>query len=204
MEDLSEVVVVTNSRFYGQFLEWASTYRALVPLHVLDDGSTRVEDRLGAIGDLAFGVHAVPPLEEDWVVLAGDNLLGFDLHPLQQAFRRERSPLLVLRRVDHGGTPVRYNEVTLDKAARVIRFREKPSDPETGITAIALYFFTSVVTSLLSEYLEAGYERDAPGHFISWLVGEVPVRGSFFEGDWFDVGSPDTLEMARRAYSPGM
>ncbi len=202
LEDLSEVVVITNSRFYGQFLEWASTYRAPVPLQVLDDGSTRVEDRRGAVGDLAFGVQAVPPQEEDWVVMAGDNLLGFDLHPLQQSFRRERSPLLVLRRVDHGGTPVHYNEVTLDKAGRVIRFREKPSDPETGVTAIALYFFTPGVTSLLSRYVDAGHERDAPGHFISWLVSEVPVRGSFFHGNWFDIGSPDTLEVARSAYVP--
>ena len=76
LEDLSEVVVITNSRFYGQFLEWASTYRAPVPLQILDDGSTRVEDQRGAVGDLAFGVQAVPPQEEDWVVMAAPSSTG--------------------------------------------------------------------------------------------------------------------------------
>lgn len=199
VEGLSEVVVVTNARFHDQFAEWAENGPATVPVRVLDDGSTRAEERLGAIGDLAFGVRREPPVEQPWFVVAGDNLIGFDLRPATRAFRALNRPLLLLRRVDPAAARGRYNEVALDGEGRVVRVREKPPHPETGITAIAAYFFTPDVVDLLDAYLEASDEHDAPGHFISWLVERIPVNGFFFEGDWFDAGSLEGLRVARAA-----
>ncbi len=203
VEGLSEIVVVTNARFHRQFVEWAATASAAVPVRILDDGSTHAEARLGAIGDLALAVRREPPGDRPWLVVAGDNLIDFDLRPAARAFRELGRPVLLLRRVDPADAGERYNEVTLDGDGRVVRVREKPPDPKTGVTAIATYFFTPDVVELLDAYLEASDERDAPGHFISWLVERTPVQGSFFEGAWFDTGSPETLRAAREALGRG-
>ena len=200
LEELSEIIIVTNTRFHDQFLKWASSYPASAPIRVLDDGSTAAENKLGALGDLSFAVREVPPNSEDWLVVAGDNLFSFDLGPLFDAFREARQPMLVLRGSKEEDDPKRYNEVTLGEGGRVTAFREKPLDSATGLAAIALYFFTPVVVPALERYLREGGERDAPGHFISWLVEQLPVRSSFIDGAWFDVGNAERLAEARRRF----
>ena len=208
LEGLTELVIITNARFHEQLLEWAAEHERAVgdgtrrlPIRIVDDGTTHDAERLGAAADLALGLSLVPPDAEDWIVLAGDNLIGFDLRPLQGTFRRERSPMLVLRKVDAAEGSGRYNEVVLHERERVIRFREKPADARSGVSAIGLYFFTPEVVPLLTRYLSSGGDADAPGHFISWLVGQIPVRGAFLDGPWFDVGSPDGLAEARGRYA---
>lgn len=205
LPDLSEIIVIGNHRFHADLSAWAETFRAAhqaPPLQVLDDGSNDDDHKLGAIGDIAFGLQAVPPGGEDILVVAGDNLLAFDLRPLRQAFVEQgRRPTLVLRDVPVSHEPTRYNEVTLEPDGRVSRFREKPPEALTGLAAIALYFFPASVDEKLTQYLEAGGNPDAPGHFITWLVGQVEVGAVQFEGAWFDIGSLETLEEARRSFT---
>ena len=74
VEDVEAIHVVTNSRFAPTFREWAP---AGVTVH--DDGTTSNEDRLGAIGDLAFTIERAGLEGEDLLVVAGDNLVGYSL-----------------------------------------------------------------------------------------------------------------------------
>jgi glucose-1-phosphate thymidylyltransferase len=200
LEGLSEVVVIGNARFADPFEAWRESADVAVPLRVLNDGSSDDSDKLGAIGDIAFALREVPLVGEDWLVAAGDNLLGFDLRPLQRRFLAQRRPTLVLRQVEHGGGPSPYNEVSLGEDGRVRRFREKPADPRTDLAAIALYFFTPEVAELLGHYLAEGGNPDAPGHFIAWLVERVEEGAARSGGDWFDIGSLEGLEHARSLY----
>ena len=197
---ISEIAVVSNHRFVEPLRAWARGGLAALPLRVLDDGSTEESDRLGAVGDLAFALREMPLAGEDLLVVAGDNLLGFDLAPLFARFARERKPLLVVRRVARAG-PSPYNEVRLGPGDRVVGFREKPADPQTEWAAIALYFFPPEVEGLLARYLAEGGNPDAPGHFVAWLVRETEVVAARCEGEWFDIGSLEALEAARARFS---
>ena len=204
LDGISEIVVIANARFAAQFEAWSAASRCPVPVRVLNDGSTEDANKLGASGDLAFALREVPLDGEDWLVVAGDNLIDFDLRPALAAYRAGPSPLLLVRRVERDG-PSRYNEVTLGEGGRVLRFREKPADPETDLAAIALYFFPPAVCPALGRYLAGGGQPDAPGHFIAWLVEQQPVRALLIAGGWFDVGSRADLERtrARFAQKPG-
>ena len=201
LPDLSEVVVVGNHRFAQALKEWSLTLSCPVPVRILDDGANEVEERLGALGDLAFALEQVPNREEDLLVVAGDNLLDFDLSPYYRAFQEEGSPLLITRRVELEGGPSPYNEVELDGKGCVRIFREKPPDPSSSLSAMAVYFLTSESGSLLRQYLETGGNPDAPGHFIAWLVSQRRVVARPLSGRWFDIGSLASLEDARKAYS---
>lgn len=200
VDELDELVLVTNSRFAGAFRAWARAHRPPrpLPIRIVDDGTTSAGERLGAARDLALALDAVPPGGAGFVVSAADYVPLFPFPPLVKAFRREGRPLLALRRLSGAEGPGRHNEVTLGKGGRIVRLREKPPDGNrTGVAAIALYFFTPDVPERLSTYLEAGGEPDAPGHFVAWLVERTPVAGAFIDGEWLDVGDPEGLEAAR-------
>lgn len=197
---VSEVVVVANHRFASHFRDWSRKLRLPAPIRVLDDGSTQDENRLGAIGDLDFALDAVPVGDEDFLVLAGDNLIDFDLGPAWHAFREARRPLLLLHDVVPEREPSPYNEVTLDAGGRVVGFREKPPQQTNPLSAIALYFFTPDVAPLVKRHLARGGHRDAPGYFIEWLVTQRPVGGIRFEGQWFDIGGLSSLAAARARF----
>lgn len=207
LDGLSEVVVIGNDRFATPLEAWAVALDVPVPVSVLNDGSSSDDDKLGAIGDLAFALGEIPPDDEDWLVAAGDNLLAFDLVPLQQAYRGatdaagHHAPLLAVREVERDG-PSAYNEVELDPDGRVTRFREKPPNPRSNLAAIALYFLPPTAVELLHRYLQDGGEPDAPGHFIAWLVAQVEVRAVHLPGGWFDIGSLDGLALARANFVP--
>lgn len=197
LEGLREIAVVANQRFFGQFEEWASGYCGSVPVRLLNDGSLDADDRLGAIGDLAFALTEVGD-DEELVVLAGDNLLLFGLSAYQEEFRRHRQPLLLVRE-EEGSRQGRYNEVEVDAEGKVLRFREKPLDPQTSTVAICLYFFPPGIGELVQRYLREGGNQDAPGYFIEWLVQQTTVTAMAIEGPWFDIGSLESLEAARSA-----
>src|SRR5204862_295412 len=69
-----EVHLVTNARFAPDFERWS-----LGRVRVHDDGTTSNDDRLGAIGDVAFVVDREGWDGEDVLVIAGDNLFDFSL-----------------------------------------------------------------------------------------------------------------------------
>ena len=74
-EVTDNVELVTNARFADDFREWAKG-RGGVTVH--DDGTVSNEDRLGAIGDIAFVLERIGT-DDDLLVVAGDNLFDFAL-----------------------------------------------------------------------------------------------------------------------------
>ena len=108
--------------------------------------------------------------------------------------------MLLVRRIPGGVPPNRYSEVVLDDNDRIASFREKPSDPRSDLSCICLYFFTEEIRRHLDEYLGAGGNPDAPGHFLAWLTPRMELSAARVEGAWFDIGSFETLEEARRQW----
>ena len=196
---VDEVVVVGNHRFAAQLGAWAERASSPVPIRLLDDGSADESNRLGALGDLAFAVRETPLAGHAALVAAGDNLMLFDLEPQARAFARRRTAQIAFRRAPADARSSRYGEVTVDADGRVVRFREKPLDPQSDLAAIALYFVPASTWGLLDRYLAEGGNRDAPGHFIAWLAQRSEVHAEPIEGPWFDIGVLDSLALARAA-----
>ena len=58
---------------------------------------------------------------------------------------------------------------------------------------------TPVAQDLLDDYLRGGGNRDARGHFLSWLTRATAVYGYLTEGGAYDVGTPESYAEAQRA-----
>ncbi|MEO0478060.1 MAG: sugar phosphate nucleotidyltransferase [Planctomycetota bacterium] len=197
---IDEAAVVLASRFEQEFEAWKSTLD--VPITLLANGAHEDSEARGAVADLALLLRECFPngSPDGYLVMAGDNLLRFDLaEPLAMFREASSTPLLSVRPVPEPIPPGKYSEVVVDQETReVLSFREKPQDPESPWSAIGFYFLPPDLPELVGTYLEQGGEADAPGHFLVWLCQERRCRawGVPNEG-WFDVGSLEGLEEAR-------
>lgn len=205
LDEVSEIVIVANARFHDDFAAWLASESIRCSVQLLNDGARENDTRLGGIADMALGIEAAlddgtaEGSNDGIAVLAGDNLITFDLLPFAREFARLGEPMLLARRLPPERAAARYGEVELDAAGVVTSFREKPPDPRSGIAATCLYFFPASIRAHLAAYLAEDGDHDAPGNFLAWLVPRVRTHGRLFDGKLFDIGNLESLERARAA-----
>jgi glucose-1-phosphate thymidylyltransferase len=180
---VADIHVVTNGRFAPEFREWADG----VTIH--DDGTTSNETRLGAIGDIRFA-----DLDDDLLVIAGDNLFDYDLGGFVE-FWRARQPASAVAVHDVGDRELakQYGIVDVDADDRIVAFVEKPADPPSTLAATATYLYPREHVRLVETYLAEGNNPDQPGNFVAWLHRREPVYAYRFDGGWYDIGDRDQL-----------
>ena len=191
------IYVVTNSKFAPHFREWAAERPEVT---VIDDGTTSDEDKLGAIGDIAFVLEQAQ-IDDDLVVVAGDNLFSEDLGEFG-AFCRERSaPVVALYDVGDLTQMSKYNAIETDAEGRITFFEEKPAGALSTLMGVALYFYPRRTLPLIREYVAEGNNPDQPGRLVQWLYRRVSFYTWRVPGRWYDIGSAETLREADKAFS---
>jgi glucose-1-phosphate thymidylyltransferase len=188
-----EIHVVTNSRFASDFHRWAVGRDGL---SVHDDGTMSNDDRLGAIGDIAFVLERIGG-DDDLLVIAGDNLFDFALTDFA-AFTAARGVASGVAVYDCGDLELatHYGVVETGDDDRVIGFEEKPSEPRSTLVATAAYLYNREHLPLVDRYLADGNPPDQPGRLIAWLYPREAVFAYRFPGLWFDIGNPEQLLVA--------
>lgn len=179
-----EIHLVTNARFADDFVRWAGDKDVVVH----NDGTTSNEDRLGAIGDIQFA-----DLDDDLLVIAGDNLFDYSLADYEVYWRERGGSCIAVLDVGDPGLAKKYGVVDVGENDRVTAFVEKPVDPPTTLCATATYLYTREHANLIATYLAEGNPPDQPGNYVAWLHTRAPVYAYRFEGDWFDIGDRDQL-----------
>jgi glucose-1-phosphate thymidylyltransferase len=189
--EITAVHVVTNHKFAESFEAWARDHEGVV---VHDDGTTSDDDRLGAIGDIAFVVRAARLAGDDLLVVAGDNLFDFSLADFVSWWKTKgEASAVVVYDVGDLELVKRYSSVGVDAEGRLMGFTEKPERPTSSLVATATYIYHREHVPLLRRYLDEGNPPDQPGLFIAWLVPRVPVDGYTVRGDWRDIGDAQQL-----------
>lgn len=194
---LDSLWLVTNHRFFPHFEQWRARRPPRKPMHLLDDGTTRDDERLGAVGDLRFALGRVG-LEDDLLVTAADNLPCFPLAEFVTTFQARRASLVCVHRVTDPERLRRTGVAVLDTEGRVVEFAEKPREPKSQWAVPPLYLFPRATLPRVSAYLDAGGSPEAPGHFLEWLCRVEPVYAWPATGPILDIGTPASLEVARR------
>ena len=200
IDKIDHVYIVTNARFANAFNEWVGDYQYSKPLTVINDGTTSNENRLGAIGDIQYVLDQTK-IDDDLMILAGDNLFEFDLSDFDEFFQEKNADVITAYEITDLELQKRVGIVELDSAARVLSFEEKPQEPRSPWAVPALYIYKQETLPLIKKYLDEGNNPDAPGHFIPWLINHQPVFAFQFEGQWHDIGTLERYQEAQVVFA---
>jgi glucose-1-phosphate thymidylyltransferase len=200
---IDRVYVVANAKFSGHFQKWAEACRAgksRLDFTVVNDGSTDDSNKLGAIGDIHL-VITKEKIDDDLIVVAGDNLFSESLADFGKVCREKNGPVLAVYDVGSLEEIKKYSSISLDAAGKITLFEEKPKNPTSTLTGIALYYYPKATLPLIKQYVAEGNNPDQPGRLVQWLYPRQAVHTWRVPGIWFDIGSKESLEEANRIFS---
>ncbi|MFH2139060.1 MAG: nucleotidyltransferase family protein [Candidatus Omnitrophota bacterium] len=193
LEGLKEIIIVTNDKFSLNFQKWSSGVDFGVPITIINDETTSEKNRLGAIGDIDF-VLKNHPVEEDLLVIGGDNLFSFNLGSfLKYAKEKNNSCTIGLHELNDPENISRYGVVSIDSKGKLISFEEKPKNSTSRLISMCIYYFPKKTIGFIPEYLSQDHSSDATGSYIRWLHEKIDVWGYVLKGVWYDIGDIDTF-----------
>jgi glucose-1-phosphate thymidylyltransferase len=199
MDEVRRVTVVTNQKFAPQFADWAAKHGSAKPVSVINDGTTSDGDKLGAIGDIRLVVQR-NAIDDDLMVVAGDNLFDFQLSQFVSFFE-ERGTSVGLYDTGDLELMKQYAVVQVDDASqRITDFVEKPQYPQSTLAATCIYLWRREHLELVERYAAEKRNMDAPGHYMQWLTRTVDVYGFRIPGEWRDIGNREQYEGACREF----
>ncbi len=194
-----EFVVVTNHRFADIFKKWADEKEG-VKITVLDDGTSSNETRLGAVRDIQFAAKSLQ-IDEDCVVMAGDNVLDFSLCGFVE-YARSVGTSCVMCHEDNRLEALRKTAViTLDESGRITSYEEKPVTPKGNLAVPPFYYYRAEDLARIQEALDDGCGYDAPGSYAAWLSHRTVMHAYRMPGKRHDIGDIKSYEEVKRIFS---
>ncbi|MBR4730855.1 MAG: nucleotidyltransferase family protein [Prevotella sp.] len=178
---------------------------------VIDDGTSTNETRLGAVKDILLAIEGGSQivngqlsnrksLDDDLLVMAGDNLLDFSLGGFIR-YAKEKNATCVMRYYEADEARLHKTGVAeIDADGRILSMEEKPANPKSHWCIPAFYYYTREDTHLIKKGIESGCGTDAPGSFIAWLCGQTCVYAWEMPGRRYDIGNLASYEKVKKTF----
>jgi glucose-1-phosphate thymidylyltransferase len=199
LDVIDKIYIITNDKFEQNFIEWLHNFDAKKPIEIINDGTKSNDDRLGAIGDMHYAI-AAKKIDNDLVVITGDNLFDFSLLDVIDLFKKKKSNIVVLHDVKDFELAKHYGVVEIKNDA-IVNFEEKPSNPKSTLISTGVYLFPKKTLSLVKKYIDQGNNPDKTGSFIEWLHKREIVCSYVADKAWYDIGNFEQLEKVNKYYT---
>ncbi len=188
-ERVDEVYVSTNERFAEAFERYLDASAFEKPVVSVEE-TVAEDEKFGVVGALAQLIDR-ESLDDDLLVVAGDNLISFDLAEFGDFFQKTGTPCIAAYDVESKERAKSYGLVDLE-GDRIVDFQEKPDEPKSTLVSIACYAFPRETLPKFETYLAGENNPDEPGWFVQWLQSRTQVHAFTFDGAWFDIGTPES------------
>ena len=199
LDEISEIFIITNNKFYSNFQSWLNNFSCKNKIKLLNDGSFTKESKLGPVSGLVSSINDAN-INDDLLVIAGDNLFEFDLDKFLDFFYEKKATSIILHKMIEGKElGLKYGVVELDKTQKIIHFEEKPEIPKSELISTGCYIFRKEDFKIISDFSDKNPKKEM-GDLIEFLSRESSVYGVIFDKSWFDIGSFEALEHINDLY----
>lgn len=193
-------VVISNHKFISHFNEWKDNQTYKNPITVIDDGSLSNETRLGAVKDIQFAIDELK-LDDDLLVIAGDNVLDFSLRSFVEFMREKNTSCVMCHEENDLAKQQKTAIITVDKNNLITSYEEKPKEPKGNLAVPPFYCFFNKDARRIEEAIKDGCNTDAPGSFAAWLSRHTDVHAWKMTGKRYDIGDMKSYESAQKIFS---
>ncbi len=199
LDVVNEHIVVSNATFHSHFEDWkfASNYQKKVT--VLNDGTTSNENRLGAVTDILFAIQQLN-IEEDLLVLAGDNVVTFSFADFVQFARSKGTSCITCHEEPSLEALQKTGVLKMDINQLVEAIYEKPEVPPSHWAVPPFYYYTAADLPLIQTAVDKGCHYDAPGNLAAWLCQRSTVYAWPINGKRYDIGDLAAYEFAQKEF----
>lgn len=191
-------VVISNHKYAHHFEKWAE--KKPQDIIVVDDGTSTNETRLGAVRDIQYAIDE-QQLDDDMLVIAGDNVLDFSLTKFI-LYAKEKSSSCIMRYFEADEKRLsKCGVVEINEEDKVLSMEEKPAKPKSNWCCPPFYYYSKNDAKRVKEAIEGGEcGTDAPGSFIAWLCTRYDVHAMEMPGSRYDIGNLESYEQVQKDY----
>ena len=200
IDEINELIIVSNLKFFPDFEQWGKKRKSRLKITVLNDNTTDDTNKLGAVGDINFAIDSLK-INEDVLIMAGDNIFTFKLADYYNFYKKTEKDMILVKEMSSMDDLRRMANVILDDNGQVTEMEEKPQNPKSSLAAFASYIYKKETLPMIKQYLKEGNNPDAPGFFPSWLHKKKPVMAYIFEGECYDIGTPQSYKEVNEIFS---
>jgi len=199
IEEVNQHIVVTNATFHPHFEDWkaASSYKK--DIVILNDGTTSNDNRLGAVKDILFAIEQLG-INEDLLVLAGDNVVTFSFANFVRYAREKRTSCISCHAEPSLAALQKTGVLEADENMRAIAMHEKPENPPSHWAVPPFYYYKKEDLPLIQKAIDQGCGYDAPGNLAAWLCKKTEVYAWPINGERYDIGDMAAYEHAQEVF----
>lgn len=199
VDEVDEVFVVSNGFFFKDFSDWLEGFQCSKKIRLLSDGLLRNEDRKGALPNALQALQWLKRagVEDDLLIVYGDNLFDFDLKEFVVKFVENGKDLVAVCDIGSLEKAKLFGVITVGEGDIITKIEEKPENPDSTLISTGVYLFRK--ESVPWFFKDYSFTNDAGfTHVIVNIYPETPVMVYTIPNGclWFDIGAPENYSDA--------
>lgn len=197
--EITQHIIVTNETFSNHFNEWKDQSDYNKEIVILNDGTTSNDNRLGAVKDILFAIEQLA-IDEDLLVLAGDNVLTFSLADFIAYAQEKQSSCITCHEEESLDALRKTGVLESNEDFEVLSIQEKPQNPPSHWAVPPFYYYHQKDLPFIKKAIEEGCDFDAPGNLAAWLCQKTKMYAWPINGKRYDVGDIKAYEYVQEVF----